>query len=78
MVRWDTAGENPLLTVCCTPMTAASLEFATGIKVRVTSRKVAKLAGSHREPAHDVCVGCLSISDRKAGVDLQRLAAGMT
>src|SRR5713226_5492379 len=59
-------------------MTAASLEFATGVKVRVISRKVAKLAGSHGEPAHDVCVGCLSISDRKAGVDLQRLAAGMT
>jgi hypothetical protein len=41
------------------------------IKARVTGRKVAKLAGSHGEPAHDVRVGCLGVGDRKAGVDLQ-------
>jgi hypothetical protein len=75
VVRWDTIGQDPLLEVCGS---SVMVEFATGIKVRVTSRKVAKLAGSYGEPAHDVCVGSLSVSDRKAGVDLQRLAAGMT
>src|SRR5919205_414881 len=47
------------------------------VSARVTSRKVAGVSGLPGEAADDLVVGGLGLADGQAGVDLERLAAGV-
>ncbi len=58
------------------PSEPATRPGRPGVKDRVTRRKVAACR-LHREPADHLVVGGLGLTDGQAGVDLERLSAGV-